>query len=88
MIFDITLVLFILWLGKGLGRESVQLMMKFCAQKLSIKSFVAKISDKNLESRRLFESMGFVVVSHSDIFEESTLTFSTPDACEHLLSLN
>eukprot|EP00252_Welwitschia_mirabilis_P003401 TRINITY_DN1347_c0_g1_i2.p1 TRINITY_DN1347_c0_g1~~TRINITY_DN1347_c0_g1_i2.p1 ORF type:complete len:151 (+),score=20.97 TRINITY_DN1347_c0_g1_i2:304-756(+) len=74
--------------GKGLGKESVLLMMAFSMEYLNIKTFRAKIGDSNYRSLHLFRSLGFKEVAHSEAFKEVTLELLAHDAqCESLRSL-
>ncbi|KAJ7964736.1 N-acetyltransferase 9-like protein [Quillaja saponaria] len=59
--------------GKGLGKESVLMMMAFAVEKLGIKIFRSKIGESNGASLNLFKKMGFVETSYSKIFKEVTL---------------
>ncbi|KAL2632703.1 hypothetical protein R1flu_004182 [Riccia fluitans] len=59
--------------GKGLAKEAVQLMVNYVSQHLHISKLRAKIGDSNSTSLRLFRSLGFQDVGHSDVFKETTL---------------
>ncbi|KAK4789760.1 hypothetical protein SAY86_017064 [Trapa natans] len=59
--------------GKGLGKESVLLMMAFAIKNLEIRKFRAKIGDANTASLDMFRKLGFEEASHSKIFKEVTL---------------
>lgn len=59
--------------GKGLGEESVLMMMAFAADKYGIQTFRAKIGESNKASLKLFHKLGFDDVSHSEAFKEVTL---------------
>ncbi|KAK2443083.1 hypothetical protein P8452_21471 [Trifolium repens] len=74
--------------GKGLGKESVLIMMAFAIEKLGIKSFQVKIGESNVESINLFKKLGFVQTSHSNIFKEVTLELQITEAkSEEMLCL-
>ncbi|XP_065875628.1 GCN5-related N-acetyltransferase 9 isoform X2 [Euphorbia lathyris] len=59
--------------GKGLGKESVVMMMTYAIQSLGIHVFRAKIGESNGKSLNLFYQLGFEEVSNSEIFKEVTL---------------
>ncbi|KAK4577084.1 hypothetical protein RGQ29_027548 [Quercus rubra] len=56
--------------GKGLGKESVLLMMAFAVESLGIHIFRAKIGESNGASLTLFRKLGFEEASYSEIFKE------------------
>ncbi len=58
--------------GKKFGWEAMLMMMKFGANYLKCKRFVAKIGFSNQKSQRMFEKMEFIEVSRSDVFQEIT----------------
>lgn len=59
--------------GKGLGKESVLMMMAFAVDTYKIHTFRAKIGESNTGSLSLFHKLGFKDVSHSEVFKEVTL---------------
>jgi RimJ/RimL family protein N-acetyltransferase len=60
--------------GKRLAGEAVRIMMRFAKERLGIYRFVAKISEKNQQSLKLFTvGLGFTEVSRSKVFQEVTL---------------
>nr|GLL34866.1 N-acetyltransferase 9-like protein [Ipomoea trifida] len=59
--------------SKGLGNETVLLMMAFAVEKFGIHTFCAKIGESNKASLSLFQKLGFVQTSYSQIFSEVTL---------------
>ncbi|XAR55291.1 hypothetical protein NMG60_11035325 [Bertholletia excelsa] len=59
--------------GKGLGKESVLMMMAFAVENFAIHVFRAKIGESNEASLSLFWKLGFKEVSYSEIFKEVTL---------------
>ncbi|XP_057461370.1 GCN5-related N-acetyltransferase 9 isoform X2 [Actinidia eriantha] len=61
--------------GKGLGKESVLMMMAFAVENFAIHNFRAKIGESNGASLNLFRKLGFKEVSYSEIFKEVTLEF-------------
>ncbi|WOK95465.1 hypothetical protein Cni_G04172 [Canna indica] len=58
---------------KGLGKESILMMMAFAIQKYEIHTFRAKIGETNTASLNLFRKLGFVDSSYSEVFKEFTL---------------
>uniref|UniRef100_A0A183DYZ9 N-acetyltransferase domain-containing protein n=1 Tax=Gongylonema pulchrum TaxID=637853 RepID=A0A183DYZ9_9BILA len=60
--------------SQGLGREATQMMLKYAVETLGLNEFQVKITDDNAPSISLFQKLGFVIVSHSDVFREQTLT--------------
>ncbi|XP_050208222.1 uncharacterized protein LOC126657560 [Mercurialis annua] len=74
--------------GKGLGKESVLMMMAYAIQDLGIHVFRAKIGESNSSSLHLFRKLGFEEASHSEIFKEVTLELPvTKSKHEELLKL-
>ncbi|KAK4577086.1 hypothetical protein RGQ29_027550 [Quercus rubra] len=74
--------------GKGLGKESVLLMMAFAVASLGIHIFRAKIGESNGASLTLFRKLGFEEASYSEIFKEVTLELQvTRPKQEELLHL-
>ncbi|KAE9588940.1 hypothetical protein Lal_00012633 [Lupinus albus] len=65
--------------GKGLGKESVMMMMAFAIEKHGINVFQVKIGESNEASINLFKKLGFVQTSHSNIFKEVTLEFQVTE---------
>ncbi|GLT94164.1 hypothetical protein SLE2022_119200 [Rubroshorea leprosula] len=59
--------------SKGLGKESVLIMMAYAVQSLGIHGFRAKIGESNRSSLHLFRKLGFEEASYSEIFKEVTL---------------
>lgn len=73
--------------GRGLGVESLQLMMAYAAQHLGVTTFRAKISLANATSLRLVEKLGFKQVSRSFTFNEVTYDLSVDsDTFQGMLS--
>uniref|UniRef100_G3MT53 N-acetyltransferase domain-containing protein n=1 Tax=Amblyomma maculatum TaxID=34609 RepID=G3MT53_AMBMU len=64
---------------KGRGKEAILLMMRYGVEKLCVEAFLAKIKLSNTVSRRLFEKIGFTLVSTSDVFEEATYRLEVDD---------
>ncbi|XP_062150739.1 GCN5-related N-acetyltransferase 9 isoform X1 [Alnus glutinosa] len=74
--------------GKGLGKESILIMMAFAVENLGICIFRAKIGDSNGASLTLFQKLGFKEASYSEIFKEVTLELQvTKPRHEELLNL-
>lgn len=74
--------------GKGLGKESVLIMMAYAVQTLGIHVFRVKIGESNRSSLNLFQKLGFEQASHSEIFKEVTLELPvTEQKHEELLHL-
>ncbi|XP_006342269.1 N-acetyltransferase 9-like protein [Solanum tuberosum] len=59
--------------GKGLGKESVLVMMTFAVDNFKIHTFRVKIGELNQASLSLFQKLGFNETSYSKIFNEMTL---------------
>ncbi|XP_055810738.1 uncharacterized protein LOC129880641 [Solanum dulcamara] len=59
--------------GKGLGKESVLMMMTFAVDNFKIHTFRVKIGESNQASLSLFQKLGFKETSYSKIFNEVTL---------------
>ncbi|KAL3337648.1 hypothetical protein AABB24_029995 [Solanum stoloniferum] len=59
--------------GKGLGKESVLMMMTFAVDNFKIHTFRVKIGELNQTSLSLFQKLGFSETSYSKIFNEMTL---------------
>ncbi|KDP29890.1 hypothetical protein JCGZ_18459 [Jatropha curcas] len=74
--------------GKGLGKESVLMMMAYAIQNIGIHLFRAKIGESNGTSLNMFRKLGFQEVSYSEIFKEVTLELPmTKPKHEELLNL-
>ncbi|KAI9382675.1 hypothetical protein POPTR_014G161800v4 [Populus trichocarpa] len=74
--------------GKGLGKESVLMMMAYAVRDLGIHVFRAKIGESNGSSLNMFCNLGFQETSRSEIFKEVTLELPmTQPKCEELLKL-
>uniref|UniRef100_M1BV20 N-acetyltransferase n=1 Tax=Solanum tuberosum TaxID=4113 RepID=M1BV20_SOLTU len=56
--------------GKGLGKESVLVMMTFAVDNFKIHTFRVKIGELNQASLSLFQKLGFNETSYSKIFNE------------------
>ncbi|KAI9081579.1 hypothetical protein K1719_036465 [Acacia pycnantha] len=74
--------------GKGFGKDTVVMMMAFAIEKLGINIFRAKIGESNATSLNMFQKLGFVQTSYSNIFKEVTLEFQvTQPKHEEILAL-
>ncbi|KAK5819592.1 uncharacterized protein LOC108468064 [Gossypium arboreum] len=74
--------------GKGLGKESVLMMMAYAVKNFRIHVFRAKIGASNESSLSLFRKLGFKETSYSEIFKEVTLELAvTEQKQEELLQL-
>ncbi|KAH1129534.1 hypothetical protein J1N35_000912 [Gossypium stocksii] len=74
--------------GKGLGKESVLMMMAYAVQNFRIHVFRAKIGASNGSSLSLFQKLGFKETSYSEIFKEVTLELAVMEQKqEELLQL-
>ncbi|CAK9133344.1 unnamed protein product [Ilex paraguariensis] len=62
--------------GKGLGKESILMMMAFAIENFGIHIFRVKIGESNEASLTLFRKLGFMEASYSEIFKEVTLELS------------
>ncbi|KAK9812413.1 hypothetical protein WJX73_008892 [Symbiochloris irregularis] len=65
---------------KGLASQAVVMMMQWALQHLGLHKFEVKIGDANAASLALFKRLGFTVVGHSDVFEETCLALEIKDA--------
>eukprot|EP00743_Colponemidia_sp_Colp-15_P007746 GILK01008388.1.p1 GENE.GILK01008388.1~~GILK01008388.1.p1 ORF type:complete len:182 (-),score=20.73 GILK01008388.1:178-723(-) len=57
---------------KGLASQALDLMMKYANKNLAIKTFRAKIKAENDPSIRMFQKLGYVQESYSEVFGEVT----------------
>ncbi|KAK6238661.1 hypothetical protein QUC31_004130 [Theobroma cacao] len=73
--------------GKGLGKESVLMMMAYAVQNFGIHVFRAKIGESNGSSLSLFRKLGFEEASYSEIFKEVTLELAVTEQKREELSL-
>ncbi len=71
--------------GKGLGRDAAILTIAYAYSELGIRKFITKIGFENIPSLKLFEKLGFVQTSSSEVFQEITLQLPEK-ALNHLLS--
>ena len=65
---------------KGIGRATLQMLMRYGTFSLGITKFVAKINECNLASIRVFEKLGYSQTSYSSMFKE--FTFELDVGCE------
>ncbi|KAJ1129962.1 hypothetical protein NDU88_008322 [Pleurodeles waltl] len=59
--------------GKGFGKESTLLMLRYGVTSLGISKFEAKIGQENVASIAMFQKLHFQEVSVSSVFQEVTL---------------
>lgn len=64
---------------KGRGKEAIHLMMRYGVEELHVTGFSAKIKLNNAVSLRLFEKLGFSLVSTSEVFQEATYFLQVDD---------
>lgn len=64
---------------KGRGKEAIHLMMRYGVEELHVEAFTAKIKLSNEVSLRLFEKLGFSLVSTSEVFQEATYFLQVDD---------
>ncbi|KAH8928268.1 acyl-CoA N-acyltransferase [Atractiella rhizophila] len=57
---------------RGLGRDALKIFLSYCTLQMGLKpsEFCAKVGIENGGSRRLFESLGFVVGKESEVWKE------------------
>ncbi|CAG9860603.1 unnamed protein product [Phyllotreta striolata] len=60
--------------GRKCGWEAMLLMLLYGIDYLGVKQYIVKISYINPASLKMFENMGFVELSRSEVFQEITLT--------------
>ncbi|XP_059169001.1 N-acetyltransferase 9-like protein isoform X2 [Physella acuta] len=65
--------------GKSMGKEAVCLVMKYAQDILKTTLFTCKIGFENTTSLHLFQSLGFIEISRSDVFKELTLSLSATE---------
>ncbi|XP_075435683.1 alpha/beta-tubulin-N-acetyltransferase 9 [Ascaphus truei] len=65
--------------GRGIGEESVRLMLFYGVTALGISTFEAKIGLENETSVRLFRKLHFQKVSVSDVFREVALRWEVTE---------
>ena len=58
--------------GKKFGWEAMLLMLRYGVEVLEISRFEVKIKMENIASMKMFEKIGFVEESRSDVFQEVT----------------
>lgn len=64
--------------GKGLGRAATCTMLKYGATKLGIHRFFCRINEDNLNSIRLFKSIGFQQCGYAACFKQVELELRKP----------
>mmetsp|Transcript_32209 Transcript_32209/g.52049 ORF Transcript_32209/g.52049 Transcript_32209/m.52049 type:complete len:118 (-) Transcript_32209:487-840(-) len=71
---------------RGIAMEALHIMMWYGVEELNIKTYVAKINDTNMASQQLFAKLGYVKTSHSDVFQETTMTLEVTSDVRQTLS--
>lgn len=66
--------------GKHRGWEAMLIMFYYATKEIGTKHFVVKISTDNHVSIQMFQKLGFVETSRSDVFQEVTLEKVVNDA--------
>lgn len=59
--------------GKHRGWQAVLLMLLYGITYLQVQQYVVKISIDNVVSIKMFEKMGFIETSRSEVFQEVTM---------------
>ncbi|XP_071716871.1 GCN5-related N-acetyltransferase 9 isoform X2 [Rutidosis leptorrhynchoides] len=73
---------------KGLGMQTVLMMLVFAIENHKINTFRAKIGYSNEASLNMFRKLGFKEVSHSEIFKQVTLELPiTAEKTKEMLQL-
>ncbi|XP_074638464.1 alpha/beta-tubulin-N-acetyltransferase 9-like isoform X2 [Acropora palmata] len=70
----------------GFGTEALLTMMNYGANHLGIKKYEAKIGCGNKASLTLFQKLGFVETSYSDVFNEWTLQLNVTEGIQEWLA--
>ncbi|KAG8193912.1 hypothetical protein JTE90_011467 [Oedothorax gibbosus] len=65
--------------SKGKGKEALLYMLRYGMEKLSIKTFVAKIKWGNSQSLKLFSNIGFTETAQIAIFKETEMKCTVND---------
>ncbi|XP_046326244.2 N-acetyltransferase 9-like protein isoform X1 [Haliotis rufescens] len=71
--------------GRGLGKEALLSMMRYGIEALGLTKITAKIGFSNAPSLAMFNKLGFVEVSRSDMFKEVTLEMVVDDQAKALI---
>ncbi|KAK6625583.1 hypothetical protein RUM43_005882 [Polyplax serrata] len=66
--------------GKGLGKEALLMMLRYCVNNLGVNCFEAKIGISNYPSISLFSKIGFEKIDENKIFKEYTFTRSITES--------
>ena len=70
--------------GKKLGWEALCLMINYGIQELNVKKFEAKIKDNNKASINMFQKLGFIEISRSQVFSEITYILAGAELSDFL----
>lgn len=60
--------------GRKCGWEAMLLMLFYGVTHLQVKQYIVKVSYQNEISIRMFNNMGFIEISRSDVFQEITMS--------------
>ncbi|XP_046584687.1 N-acetyltransferase 9-like protein [Haliotis rubra] len=71
--------------GRGLGKEALLSMMRYGVEVLGLTKITAKIGYSNSPSLAMFNKLGFIEVSRSDIFKEVTLELVVDDKAKGVM---
>lgn len=74
--------------GRKLGWQAMIAMMRYGAEYLHIQKYEAKIKMDNMPSIKMFQKIGFVEVSKSEVFREVTLELPITQDCRAWLENN
>lgn len=58
---------------KGFASDAIRSVMSYCDETFAVDKYVAKIKHGNEASHRLFEKLGFITESCSEVFGETTM---------------
>lgn len=73
---------------RGIGKESVLLMLNHIAQLLDDRRLLANISSNNVESLALFQKLGFEIVEQNEVFKEVSLELAPEKLAKLRADLN
>ncbi|XP_067671120.1 N-acetyltransferase 9-like protein isoform X1 [Haliotis asinina] len=71
--------------GRGLGKEALLSMMRYGVAVLGLTKITAKIGYSNSPSLAMFNKLGFIEVSRSDMFKEVTLELMVDDKAKGVI---
>lgn len=73
--------------GKKFGWEAMLLMLRYGVEVLEISRFEVKIKMENIASMKMFEKIGFVEESRSDVFQEVTSVLEVTNEVKEFLKV-